>query len=290
MPTKIEWATETWNPITGCTPCSEGCQNCYAKRMAVRHAGRYGYDKDEPFKVTFHPERLDQPRRWRKPRMVFVCSMGDLFHPDVTDYAIARIRQITSYAQHTFLILTKRPREMQKRMDRLLILREPFWSTNVWLGVTAENQKRAEERIPVLLNTPAAIRFVSLEPLLGPVDLQSLSADGPRFLGRFVCHHCEDEPTGYECGCCLQATEVTQIQKGLDWVIVGCETGPGRRPCKIEWIRDIVQQCKAAGVSCFVKKIEIDGKVTDDMSQWPADLRVREYPVAAFLDEVNGAK
>ena len=125
-----------------------------------------------------------------------------------------------------------------------------------WLGVTAENQRRADERIPVLLQTPAAVRWVSLEPLLGPIDLnkRELLIDKRRFkytLGNY-----------------------------LDWVVVGCESGPKRRPCKIEWVREIVEQCRDAGVPVFVKQLSINGKVSHDMDEWPEDLRVREYPVA----------
>lgn len=111
--TKIEWATDSWNPITGCTPISEGCVNCYARRMAYRLKGRFGYPADDPFKVTFHPDKLDQPFRWRKPRRIFVCSMGDLFHSDVeTEWRDSVLRTIALSSRHTFMVLTKRPGQM----------------------------------------------------------------------------------------------------------------------------------------------------------------------------------
>ncbi len=251
MPTEIEWAEETWNPITGCTPVSPGCANCYARRMAQRLKGRYGYPKDEPFRVTLHPDRMAEPLKWRKPRRVFVCSMGDLFHPDVSVNWWADVFKVMCECpQHTFQLLTKRP-------EGALFLRRGYRAPpNIWWGVTAENQEWADKRIPVLLAIPAAVRFVSFEPLLGPVDLRlehhAAKRIGPR---AFV------------------------IDKApLDWCIVGCETGPGRRPCPLKWVRHVVDQCAEMSVPVFVKKLEIDGKVTGDMDKWPEDLRVRQFP------------
>src|SRR3990170_4343202 len=161
--TKIEWATKSWNPITGCTKVSAGCQNCYAKRMAKRLAGRYGYPKDNPFAVTPHPERLQEPLSWKKPQRIFVCSMGDLFHEAVSFSFVRRVLDIVdSCPQHTFLFLTKRPERMEYYPRR-----------NVWLGVSVENQETEDERIPLLLQPPAAKRFVSYEPALGPVDFSA---------------------------------------------------------------------------------------------------------------------
>jgi protein gp37 len=176
MSTKIEWAEETWNPVTGCTPISEGCQNCYAKRMANRLKGRCGYDADNPFKVTLHPERLDQPLCWKKPRKIFVCSMGDMFHEDVSGDFLYEIWGIMAQCpQHIFMVLTKRPEIMRAWYNDVFLRVNPLYRKNplpnIWLGVTAENQARADERIPVLLQIPAAKRFVSIEPMLGPIDL-----------------------------------------------------------------------------------------------------------------------
>ena len=234
--TKIEWADAVWNPVTGCTPISEGCKNCYAERMATRLKGRYGYPEDEPFKVTLHPEKLEEPLKWKKPRRVFVCSMGDLFHEQVPDEYIAKVWEIMNNASnHTFLVLTKRPQRMKDFLARLgwythdrevnpaeAVLDEggKYTLKNVWLGVTAENQQRAEERIPILLQLPAAKRFVSVEPMLGPVDL----------------------------------TEVGHVGPKLDWVICGSESGPNRRPAKIEWIRSLRNQCIYFGVPFFLKQ------------------------------------
>lgn len=228
MPTKIEWTEETWNPVTGCTPVSEGCENCYARRiMANRLRGRFGYPLDKPFGVTVHHKRLNWAGRWRKPRRVFVCSMGDLFHARVPPgFVVCVLDVIRENPRHTFLLLTKRPRvmcswleEFQKMSGRL---------SNLWAGTSAENQRRADERIPWLLKTPAAVRFVSLEPLLGPVDLR------PAFNGTY------DAKCGTE-------------KRRLDWVIVGGETGPGARPMRPAWVRSIRDQCKSANVPFFFK-------------------------------------
>ncbi|GAG05438.1 unnamed protein product, partial [marine sediment metagenome] len=180
MTTKIEWASESWNPITGCTPISEGCANCYAKKMAQRLKGRFGYPEDEPFRVTFHPDKLDQPLKWRKPRHIFVVSMGDLFHPGILWSDNQEIWEIMAKCpQHTFMILTKRVERMRIFLTEDLNYKLPLPLPNVYLGVTAENQQRADERIPILLQIPAAKRFVSIEPMLGPVDLTNyLPNDG----------------------------------------------------------------------------------------------------------------
>ena len=255
MPTKIEWVRnsdgsqgETWNPVTGCTPVSTGCDNCYARRMAVRFCGRGSYPADEPFRVEIHPHRLDIPLHWKKPRMVFVCSMGDLFHDDVPKSFIGDVWNVMARCpQHMFQVLTKRPARISQALGPsgcgfyAKTGPVPRPQPNVWLGVTAENQAAANERIPILLDCPAAVRFVSCEPLLERIGMRR----------------------------CLSS---------LDWVIVGCETGPGRRPCKLGWVLNIVEQGRAWDVPVFVKKLEIDGKVAGDPADWPEDLRVREYP------------
>ena len=220
MPTKIEWASESWNPVTGCTPISEGCRYCYAKRMANRLRGRYGYPKDDPFKVTIHPDRLDQPLKWRKPKRIFVVSMGDLFHEDVK-YDWIRSILFTMYGggrHHAYLILTKRPERMYDFFKHNM---PDYWPlSNVWLGVTCENQHAADERIPILLQIPATVRFVSCEPLLGEIDFSHLPESGAE----------------------------------LDWVIVGGESGPGARPMHPDWARSVRDQCQSAGVPFFFKQ------------------------------------
>lgn len=214
MPTRIEWAQESWSPVTGCSPVSEGCINCYAQRIAQRLKGRFGYPADEPFKVTLHPDRLEQPFHWRKPRIIFVCSMGDLFHPDVPGNFIAEVwHRMAQANQHTYLVLTKRPQRMLDWSKEYAMVVLP----NVWLGVTAENQKAANTRIPVLLDTPAAIRFVSCEPLLGEIGL-------------------------------------TRWLPYLDWVICGAETGAGKRPMALEWAFLLHERCKAIDVPFFFKR------------------------------------
>lgn len=240
--TKIEWAEETWSPITGCTKISAGCTNCYAERMANRLANipGSGYDKDNPFGVKFHPDRLDQPLKWKKPRKVFVCSMGDIFHEDMPfEWLWLVWQRMGSARRHTFMVLTKRAENMCVETSlRLPVL------PNVWLGVTAENQDAADKRIPWLMKTPAAKRFVSVEPMLGPVDLDTIN-------GAFGCVDVGD----------------------LDWVICGGETGPGARPMNPDWARSLRDQCVSADVPFFFKKHGegnksrlLDGR---EWSEWP---------------------
>lgn len=251
--TKIEWTESTWNPVTGCTPISPGCANCYARRMATRLAGRCGYDKDHPFQITSHDDRYDEPLHWKKARMCFVCSMGDLFHEDVPVGCQVGVYETISddaAQHHTFQILTKRPQNMDDFHHDEVVGALP----NLWLGVTAENQPCADERIPILLGIPAAVRFASLEPLLGPIDLEHAHLDAPG--GAF-----------------------------LDWVIVGAETGPGRRWCDSRWASDVVKQCHTASVPVFVKALHVnDGKgrpavvkdinhISNQLGYAPEDLR-----------------
>jgi protein gp37 len=228
MPTKIEWTQESWNPLSGCTKISTGCRNCYAERMAKRLAGRFGYpEQPDHFKVTLHPDKLDQPYKWKKPRMIFVCSMGDLFHFDVPDDYIEEIVDvIIDNPQHIFQILTKRPSFIWPALFEDV--------PNVWLGVTAENQQAADERIPWLLKTPAAVRFVSVEPMLGPVDLKRINYK-PGYHRNYLSYF---NPTA----------------ERLDWVICGGETGPGARPMKAKWALDLSWDCAVAGVPFFFKK------------------------------------
>jgi len=307
----IEWLNrpgtkgESWNPITGCTPISEGCQHCYARRMAKRLAGRCGYpEAPHEFDVTLHPDKLKEPLRWRKPRTVFLCSMSDLFHEDVPYEPVAQIFGVMALArQHTFIVLTKRPERMKECMDLLddngemwywrdwaahkfgapdwlsgggyqedehpgnpafierlpLEFRpEPEWPLpNVWGLVTAENQERADERIPWLFEAPFAVRGVSVEPMLGPVHLGKhlpgyrweAVGDGPDVVG----------------------AEAVWDERGLDWVICGAETGPAARPMDLAWARDLRDQCKAAGVPYFFKR-------PSPGTETPPDLMVREWP------------
>lgn len=293
--TKIEWTDVTWNAVTGCTKVSAGCKNCYAERMATRLAGRAGYPKENPFTVTLHPERLDEPLHWRKPRRVFVCSMSDLFHPDVPfDFIVKVWTAMEMSPQHTFQVLTKRPERMAMVLNGWPNHEHNRWMPrpplqNVWLGTSVEDQATADERIPHLLRCPAAVRFVSYEPALAPVE----------FL----------RPQAWWLG---PPTQAHGMHQGLDWVIAGGESGPKARPCSVEDIRSVVAQCRDAGVPVFVKQLGrwpssdqpetlssweplwadkacthlsgryappggLRGKGGDPIA-WPEDLRVREFP------------
>lgn len=287
--TRIEWVQNpdgtqglSWNPVTGCTPISEGCQNCYAKRMANRFRGRFGYPEDKPFQVTLHPEKLNQPLRWKKPKRIFVCSMGDLFHEDIPfEFISAIFGVMAATPQHNYIVLTKRPAKMKEFFEWLfskaanypardrrtvpydderinILVMEALnrykigvdvmrkWPlNNVWLGVTTENQARADERIPVLLQIPADVRFVSVEPMLEPVNLSKW----------IYCYVCANNGEHFnpvygkieECPVCDGDRPI------LDWVICGGETGPGARPMHPDWVRNLRDLCQAAGVPFFFK-------------------------------------
>lgn len=330
--TTIAWTDSTWNPTRGCSRVSEGCRNCYAERVASRFSGPgmpyEGLARDGRWTgiVRLVEGKLDQPLRWQRPRRIFVNSMSDLFHESLPDDAIDRVFAVMALAPHVFQVLTKRPERMraymqhrmQHRRDQLYpvsktchvvpaLLRAQLgysiavrrWPPpNVHLGVSVEDQETADARIPLLLQTPAAVRWVSAEPLLGPIDLND-SRD-------------------------WMTPGLTKPRNAprLDWVVVGGESGPGARPCGVAWIRDVVQQCREAGVPCFVKQLganvrdrndaewdgstltawpnepdlehDPDGYVTNhqgatvrvrlndrkggDPAEWPEDLRVQEWP------------
>jgi len=320
---KIEWTSSTWNPTTGCTKVSPGCANCYiAGTPPFRMAGRK-FEKGH-IPLILHENRLTAPLRWRKPRRIFVNSLSDLFHEDVPDEFIDRVFAVMALTpQHTYQVLTKRPDRMRKYLtsfaDADLGLSRFAWISwlaqeeytgyidarpdltwrwplpNVWLGVTVENQHFADERIPLLLETPAAVRFLSCEPLLGAVSL-------PPYIP-FV------EGQGYRAARGALAPGRRE-RPDVDWVIAGGESGPGARPTDIEHIRAIVRQCRNAGVPVFVKQLgakprvpsnepmyqwpeSTDWDIVDntlrphihlkdrkggDMAEWPEDLRIRDFP------------
>ena len=261
----IEWTEATWNPIVGCTHVSEGCDHCYAAREAsgrLRTQPAYaGLAVDGRFtgEVRLLPERLDQPLRWRKPRRVFVNSMSDLFHQDVPDEFIAEVFQMMAAApQHTFQVLTKRPGRMATLVPRLPDLingndlalieeraRVTAWPLpNVWLGTSVETQKWADVRIPKLLETPAAVRFLSCEPLLGPVDLEA-----------FVLHPgCRPCSLWRDAGASGPRPCADHSPPPLHWVIAGGESGPAARPMQPDWARTLRTQAVAAGVAFFFKQ------------------------------------
>lgn len=278
--TSIEWTDKVWNPIRGCSRVSAGCERCYAERVAARFSGAglpfeglATMTKNGPRwsgKIKPVPEHLEDPLRWRQPCRIFVNSMSDLFHENLDEATIDRVFEIMMFSpRHTFQVLTKRADRMLHYMigakERLVGRRLVQWPLpNIWLGVSVENQKTADERIPLLLKTPAAVWFTSAEPLLGPINLGMATF-------------------GLD----------NRIQKHsfLDWVIVGGESGPGARACEVEWIRQIVAQCKASMVPVFVKQLgahpyfsntgntlTLKDRKGGDMSKWPEDLKVREFP------------
>jgi protein gp37 len=307
---RIQWTDEVWNPVTGCTKVTEGCRHCYAEAFANRQMGPW---KGRAFTdVRCHPERLEQPLHWKRPRRVFVNSLSDLFHPDVPDGFIDRVFAAMALAtQHCFQILTKRPDRMRDYLhgrgegilpapmsdaaSQLMLPRDvrrmswdyPAWPLqNVWIGVSVEDQTSANARIPALLQTPAAVRFVSCEPLLGSIDLRRvriLASDAP---DRGKPDVTIDALCGWLGGWCQKAEDpATRVE----WVIVGGESGPHARPCDVAAIRWLVAQCTATGVACFVKQVGADPHLFGatgwirhpkggDPSEWPEDLRVRQWP------------
>lgn len=234
---EIEWTDATWNPTTGCTKVSQGCANCYAKRFWHRWAGNpktvyFG----RPFEdVQCHPDRLDQPLRWKKPRRIFVNSMSDLFHEDVSDDFIADVFNVMAEAKHhTFQVLTKRPERMRDFMlgtSGCGANYDPI--PNIWYGVSIEDQETANERIPPLLEIPATVWWLSIEPLLGPLDLSpwlEWGSSGPPWL----CNNDEGNERA--------------------WVVCGGESGPKARPMHPTWARSLRDQCDVAGVPFFFKQ------------------------------------
>lgn len=298
--TKIEWADATWQIVTGCSIVSPGCTNCYAMRLAGarlrEHPSRKGLTKvvnGKPVwtgEVRFNEEWLTQPLRWKKPRRIFVCAHGDLFHEAVPDEWIDRVFAVMALCpQHTFQVLTKRAERMRKYIS-LANCRHPgfreiavgldvkfayrsnvrcTWPLlNVWLGVTAEDQQRADERIPDLLATPAAKRFVSVEPMLGQVDLE---------LAQCTCPWPSDaKATRHLLGC--PSDRRPHRIWSVDWVICGGESGRGARPMHPDWARALRDQCAAAGVPFFMK--QMGGAMKMSMPPIPCDLMVRKFPHA----------
>jgi len=287
--TLIEWCDASWNVITGCTPIPDepgnpsGCSRCYARRMANRLRGRFGYPEDDPFRPgTLHLDKLHDPDGWKKPRRIFVSSMGDLFHEQVRGRDINQVWNIAfNNPRHTFMFLTKRPERALEWTMRAARAKywpvEDIWPDWMWLGVTAENQKRANERIPILLQIPAAVRFVSIEPMLGPVDIDQGLRGYPRqvsereYVTREMALDAEEPSLEGEL---LSEERWEQTCSPIDWVIVGAETGPRKRPMKTEWALDVRDQCESAGVPFFFKKDSL-GKHTLDgktYEQFPAPL------------------
>lgn len=246
--TGISWTDATWNPIRGCSRVSQGCVHCYAETVAARFSkSGQAYeglvDKNGRWngKIRVVARHMDDPRRWRRPRRIFVNSMSDLFHENLEDDVIERVFFTMALSQrHTFQILTKRPERMRAFVSERLLAHQPL--PNVWLGVSTEDQKTADERIPLLLKTPAAVRWISAEPLLGPIDLKKYVQRTPWY--PIECEHGFDH-----CPRCDATAD-----KALDWVVVGGESGPGHRPMDPQWAESIAAECSDAGVPLFVKQ------------------------------------
>lgn len=237
----IEWTEVTWNPVTGCDKISQGCKNCYAERMAKRLKAMGSVRYANGFAVTLHNDLIDLPRKWKKSRIVFVNSMSDLFHPDVpTEFIQAVFKTMNETPQHTYQILTKRSERLLKLSKHL------YWSKNIWMGVSVEDDQ-VMERIIDLQKVPAITRFLSLEPLIGPLDKLPLD--------------------------------------DIHWVIVGGESGPKSRPMYDTWVNSIHRQCKKARVPFFFKQWggvrkdltgrELKGKTFDEMPGFYS--RKRDY-------------
>jgi len=339
-PTSIEWTDATWNPVRGCSRISPGCENCYAEKIAARFSDPgmwgHGYADRGPRggrwtrRVSLlGQDALELPMRWREPRRVFVNSTSDLFHEGLTNEEIAAVFGVMAQTpRHTYQVLTKRARRMREwfewidnfervfgpppaevatieavnrgaEIDQVV---RPWPLPNVWIGVSAEDQQRANERIPELLRVPAAVRFVSYEPALGPVDFADIpDPEDARAILKPLC--------GLRWVSTGRGMFLRPASKGptIDWIIVGGESGPGARPFDVAWARSVIAQCRDAGVACFMKQLgaqPVDGDAHPDLHripngftnvphrlrlkstkggdpiEWPADLRVREWPIA----------
>lgn len=265
----IAWTEQTWNPIRGCSRVSEGCRHCYAETVAHRFSG-----PGQPYEglttpdgrwngiIRPVPEHLKDPLHWKRPRMVFVNSMSDLFHENLPFSEIDKVFEVMARArEHTFQVLTKRVDRMKAYLNASSTPHHQAYAIgvwplpNVWIGVSVEDQQTADERIPVLLQTQGAVRWVSYEPALGPVDFKP-------YFG----------------------------QPGLDWGVFGGESGSGARPFELAWGRVALRQFKTAGVPAFMKQLgalavahgplSLKDRKGGDMAEWPEDMRVREYPKA----------
>jgi len=247
---KIEWTDTTWNPIRGCTKISPGCTHCYAERFAERFRGVKGHAFEQGFDLRFVPEKLAEPLRWKKPQRVFVNSMSDLFHDDVPLEYIQQVFAVMRQANwHQYQVLTKRAERLERVADNLP------WAPHVWMGVSVESQDYVW-RIDHLRRTKAHIKFISIEPLLGPLTNLKL--------------------------------------RDIDWVIIGGESGPGARPMHEEWVTDIRDQCEKTGVAFFFKQWGgvhknragrvLQGRTWDEMPRIVA-ARAKELGTVSYLQD-----
>lgn len=329
--TGISWTDATWNPIRGCSKVSAGCKNCYAEKVAARFSGPgqpyEGTVRDGRWngQIRFVPEKLIEPLRWKRPRRIFVNSMSDLFHDGVPFEFIAAVFGVMAACpQHTFQVLTKRPERAveffawaqgnnHSHPETICLHYSRAYTAapangvyrwplpNVHLGVSVEDQPTADARIPPLLQCPAAVHFVSYEPALAAVDFAPyLRPNWDVFVGPCGCSERRDPWT--RCDNCIHT---------LRWVIVGGESGPNARPFDVAWARSTIEQCRAAGVACFVKQvgahpwdgpgslwgadptmrsgvIHLADRAGADPSEWPEDLREQEFPNCNIGARVGG--
>lgn len=240
---KISWTQKVWSFNTGCDKCSPGCKNCYAERMSKRlqTIPQSAYKYRNGFEFTMHHDELETPFRWRKPSMVFVNSMSDTFHEKMdSGFLRETFGAMTHLKRHMFQVLTKRPYNIPSWIE---------WPENVWLGVTVCNQKEADEKVPLLLRVPAAVRFLSIEPMLESVDIAVTTY--------------WDDPSA-----------------GVHWVIVGGESGPGARPMDMKWAESIRQECIKSGIPFFFK--QRGGKHGHGGDLLENGLKHQEYPKAYY--------
>jgi protein gp37 len=255
----IEWTDATWNPIRGCTKISPGCKYCYACAFAERFRGVPGHPFEQGFDLRLVPEKLEEPLRWRKARRIFVNSMSDLFHEGVADAYIQRVVDVMMAApQHTYQILTKRAARMRELLNSKLAFAAQ--QPHIWWGVSVEDRKYGLPRIAELQSIDVSVRFLSIEPLLEDVGDVNLS--------------------------------------GISWAIVGGESGHHARPFHLDWARSVLRQCRAQKVPCFIKQLgrrpmenvtplRLLDRKGGDWNEWPADLRVREYPTTPDTQSPN---
>lgn len=301
MSTNIQWCDETINPIVGCSRISPGCQKCYAATAAqsarLQRFPQYQAVSKWDGSVEFVESQLLKPLSWKKPKRIFVCSMSDLFHENVPDEWIDKVMAVIALSsQHTFQVLTKRPhrakeyfsqtdlpnRWYQSAIDFLwqavekdfgglinlqtYFMNRPYPLPNLWLGTTVENQDLANQRIPILLEIPAVVRWLSLEPLLGDIKLD-------------FTNYVDDWNTSVDIGC-----------HKVSWVVVGGESGRNARPCAIGWLTSVVQQCHSANIPVFVKQLGSNCVVLPglsfgysdrkggDIAEFPPHLQIRQFP------------
>ena len=288
----IECTDATWNPVTGCTKVSPGCKHCYAERHWTRLRGNRGtiYYGRSFTDIQTHPERLDQPQRWRKPRLIFVNSMSDLFHPEVPfEFIHSMWRHMAASHQHIYQILTKRVERAAQFFawnDRLPASeRLRPHCKHIWFGASVEDQETADDRIPQLLRLPVAVRWICVEPMLAPVDLSpwlGLTTSAAGAGGESRCQHCRWDNAG-----------ARPASAAIHWLVVGGESGPRARACHVNWIADTLRECRKAGIAAFVRHLGSaahwdhagetclmpkSSRKIGSVAHWPAPLQMQAYP------------